>query len=89
MGLIRKTLAVSTLGGVSGSSKKQRVAKQQLNATLEIRDALLGSAIECRAAKLGQQIARQNTDRAQLRAELANPATGPNRRRQIENLLLV
>lgn len=31
MGLIRKTLAVSTLGLVRGSSKKQRVAKAQLN----------------------------------------------------------
>lgn len=31
MGLIRKTFAVSTLGLVRGSSKKQRVAKAQLN----------------------------------------------------------
>lgn len=31
MGLIRKTLAVGTLGLVRGSSKKQRVAKAQLN----------------------------------------------------------
>jgi hypothetical protein len=31
VGLIRKTLAVSTLGLVRGSSKKQRVAKAQLN----------------------------------------------------------
>lgn len=30
MGLIRKTLAVGTLGAVSGSSKKQRVAAAQL-----------------------------------------------------------
>lgn len=32
MGLIRKSLAVSTLGVVHGSSKKQRVAKATLNA---------------------------------------------------------
>lgn len=31
MGLIRKTFAVSTLGLVRGSSKKQRVAKAQLD----------------------------------------------------------
>lgn len=30
MGLIRKTLAVGTLGCVKGSSKKQRVAKDSL-----------------------------------------------------------
>ena len=33
MGLIRKTLAVGSLGVVSGSSKKQRVARQTMKAT--------------------------------------------------------
>lgn len=42
MGLIRKTLAVGTIGCVSGSSKKQRVAKAQLNELRAIRTAIEG-----------------------------------------------
>lgn len=33
MGLIRKTLAVGTVGTVNGSSKKQRVARATMQAT--------------------------------------------------------
>lgn len=40
MGLIRKTLAVGTLGVVKGSSKKQRVAKGTLKA-IEAQNELL------------------------------------------------
>jgi citrate lyase beta subunit len=40
MGLIRKTLAVGTVGVVSGSSKKQRVAKAQLRELQAIREAI-------------------------------------------------
>jgi hypothetical protein len=40
VGLIRKTLAVSTLGLVRGSSKKQRMSKKQLRAMLEQTEVL-------------------------------------------------
>lgn len=40
MGLIRKSLAVSTLGVVSGSSKKQRTAKATMRATQSIETML-------------------------------------------------
>lgn len=45
MGLIRKSLAVSTLGVVSGSSKKQRAAAAQL-AELKTQTALLKQAYQ-------------------------------------------
>lgn len=43
MGLIRKTLAVGTIGIVHGSSKKQRVAKQTLDVQRAILSELQGT----------------------------------------------
>lgn len=40
MGLIRKSLAVGTIGVVNGSSKKQRVARAQINELRAIRQAV-------------------------------------------------
>jgi hypothetical protein len=45
MGLIRKTLAVSTVGLVRGSSKKQRVAKSQLK-ELRKQTGMMSDAVE-------------------------------------------
>ncbi|MDB5182498.1 MAG: hypothetical protein JWO47_282 [Candidatus Saccharibacteria bacterium] len=40
MGLIRKSLAIGTLGVVHGSSKKQRMAKKNLEATKKLTEEM-------------------------------------------------
>jgi hypothetical protein len=54
MGLIRKSFAVSTLGVVSGSSKKQQVAKATMKAT-----AALAQAAEATAQLTERQAAEE------------------------------
>ncbi len=51
MGLIRKTLAIGTIGAVKGSSKKQRVARESLNVQRAILAELRGETAE-RAASV-------------------------------------
>lgn len=84
MGLIRKTLSVSTVGLVRGSSKKQRVAKAQLK-ELRKQTGMMADAVEeqerqargdaalARSREL-QQAARQA--RALPAAPVAAPAAG-------------
>ena len=76
MGLIRKSLMVGTLGGVSGSSKKQRVAKASLR-ELKQQTALLaqiadpgaaarqGAEIQARIEARQQRIVERRAARAQ------------------------
>lgn len=51
MGLIRKTLAVGTVGIVSGSSKKQRTAKATMRATQSIEAMLREATAEAVAVR--------------------------------------
>jgi hypothetical protein len=92
MGLFRKTLAVGTVGVVNGSSKKQRVAKQQLQATQQLVEAVrIASGQPLPQTRLQKALAEQlsvATEKARLQAELDDPATGPNRRAQLRNLLI-
>jgi hypothetical protein len=58
MGLIRKTLAVGTLGTVKGSSKKQRTAKATLQEIQRQNAILDGSAARAEAAAAASRFAK-------------------------------
>lgn len=76
MGLFRKTLAVSTVGMVHGSSKKQRVAQATLQATLVTATATVMQAQ--RAAARGDVQAKRDALLLELQAL---PSTSANLRR--------
>lgn len=58
MGLIRKSLAVSTLGLVRGSSKKQRVAKKTLKSSLRQEEIMEAQLRASRVATV-EEVARE------------------------------
>lgn len=66
MGLIRKSLMIGTLGGVSGSSKKQRVAKASLQ-ELKQQTALLAQIANPEAAARQRVEAQATLERQQAR----------------------
>lgn len=81
MGLIRKSLSVSTLGAVSGKSKKQRVAKASLN-QLQMLNAANGNTAkgyrgargQGAAKRMANQVNRQATSHAAIAASMPAPA---------------
>lgn len=82
MGLIRKTLAVGTLGTVHGSSKKQRVAAAQLGELQTIRRALTGEPAPRTTASLvsGWNDRRPNSHQRTAACAMAGPMTAEQRR---------
>jgi Flp pilus assembly protein TadB len=66
MGLIRKSLMIGTLGGVSGSSKKQRVAKASLQ-ELKQQTALLAQIADPEASARQRAEAQATLERQQAR----------------------
>jgi predicted phage tail protein len=74
MGLIRKSLMVGTLGGVSGSSKKQRVAKASLR-ELKQQTALLAQIADPGAAARQHATVQAARDARQARRDARR---GPN-----------
>lgn len=93
MGLIRKTLAVGTLGTVSGSSKKQKVAKATMRAAQETAAAttlqarLMVELTRQTQAARPAPAARPALPVAELLSELAEDSTSEARRCQIRRLL--
>jgi hypothetical protein len=71
MGLIRKTLAVSTLGVVHGSSKKQRVAKATMKSSAVAAAALQQQAAAAAAAARHQAAAADAAARHQAAMDAA------------------
>jgi hypothetical protein len=92
MGLIRKSLAVGTIGVVSGSSKKQRSARAQLQATQELLRAVQIASGQPVATTYSDRLmaerVRGDSERARWHAELLHPDTGPNRRAQLQSWLM-
>lgn len=58
MGMIRKSLAISTLGLVRGSSKKQRVAKKTLKSSLRQEEIMEAQLRASRVATV-EEVARE------------------------------
>lgn len=85
MGLIRKTLAVGTLGTVHGSSKKQRVAAQTLQATRSGTAASI-MQVQLMAELSGNVAAKRSALLLEMQA-LPNSAGSLSRIRQISREL--
>lgn len=67
MGLIRKTLAVGTLGTVKGSSKKQRTAKATLQ-EVQRQNSILDGSAEAAAKAKATRNAHRGLAKAQRKA---------------------
>lgn len=79
MGLIRKTLAVGTLGTVKGSSKKQRTAKATLQEIQRQNAILDGSAERAAQQKVATTRAKEHGKAmAELRKPQARVAGNPS-----------
>ncbi|MGD9989324.1 DUF2510 domain-containing protein [Pseudonocardia sp.] len=76
MGLIRKSLAVGTMGAVRGSSKKQRVAKAQLR-ELKAQTALQKEQMEAEEAAEERAQIRAVQEARAARAAAAAPFAPP------------